>query len=64
MTADEIEITEDGLDAVVDLCSGTSGIRDVEQVAEHLAANALYRIEAEGVKKVTYDAKAIHELID
>ena len=64
MTADEIEITEDGLDAVVDLCSGTSGIRDVEQVAEHLAANALYRIEAEGVKKVTYDAKAIHDLID
>ena len=64
MTADEIEITDDGLEAVVDLCSGTSGIRDVEQVAEHLAANALYRIEAEGVKKVSYDAKAIHDLID
>ena len=64
MTTDEIEITEDGLDAVVELCSGTSGIRDVEQVAEHLAANALYQIEVNHVTKVTFDAKMIHELID
>lgn len=64
MTTDEIEITEDGLDAVVELCSGTSGIRDVEQVAEHLAANALYQIEVNHVSKVTFDAKMIHDLID
>lgn len=64
MSADEIEITEDGLDAVVALCSGTSGIRDVEQVAEHIAANALYQIEVDHVTKVTYDAKKIHELIE
>lgn len=64
MTTDEIEITEDGLDKVVELCSSSSGIRDVEQVAEHLAANALYQIEVDHVKKVTYDAKTIGELIE
>jgi len=63
MSPEEIEITEDGLDKIVDLCSGTSGIRDVEQVAEHLAANCLYRIEVEHVKKVTYDRKAVEEII-
>lgn len=64
MTNEEVEITEDGLDAVVELCSGTSGIRDVEQVAEHIAANALYQIEVDHVTKVIYDAKKIHTLID
>lgn len=64
MTNDEIEVTEDGLSAIVELCSDTSGIRDVEQIAEHLAANALYNIEVNGVSSVTYDAKRIHELID
>lgn len=64
MTAEEIEITEDALDAIVDICSSASGIRDVEQVAEHIAANALYRIEVEKVTKVRYDAKAIRELIE
>ena len=64
MTTDEINITEDGLDTIVELCSGTSGIRDVEQVAEHLAANALYRIETQGIKTVSYDAASIHELIE
>ena len=64
MTIDEIEITEDGLDAVIELCSSTSGIRDVEQVAEHIAANALYQIEVNNVKRVTYDAKKVYALID
>lgn len=64
MTTDEIEITDDGLDAIVGLCSGTSGVRDIEQVAEHIAANALYQIEVDHVKKVTYDAAKIHALIE
>lgn len=63
MTANEIEITEDGLDTIVELCSGTSGIRDVEQVAEHIAANALYQIEVHHVEKVIYDSAKIKELI-
>lgn len=64
MTSDEVEITDDGLDAVVELCSGTSGVRDIEQVAEHIAANALYQIEVNHVGKVTYDFEKIHQLID
>lgn len=64
MTSDEIEITEDGLEVIVDLCSGTSGIRDVEQVAEHIAANALFQIEVNHITKVVYDANKIHELIE
>lgn len=64
MSVDEIEITEDGLDAVIDLCSSTSGIRDVEQVAEHIAANALYQIEVNNIKKVTYNAESVYALIN
>lgn len=64
MSRDEIEITDDGLEAIVELCSSTSGIRDVEQVAEHIAANALYRIEVEHVSRVSYNANDIHELIE
>lgn len=63
MSEDEIEITDDGLEAVVDLCSGSTGVRDVEQVAEHIAANALYRIEAEGAGHVVYDGDAVRKLI-
>lgn len=63
MKPEELQITEDGLDAVVELCSGTSGIRDVEQVAEHIAANALYQIEVNQVQQVCYDKATIEALI-
>jgi len=55
----EISITDDGLDAIIDTYKNTSGIRDLEQAAEHIAANALYKIEAEGASSVTYDAEMI-----
>lgn len=64
MKAEEVVVTEDGLEKIVDLCSGASGIRDVEQIAEHIAANALYRIEVEHVASVTYDAQSISTLIE
>ena len=64
MSPDEIEITDDGLEKIVELASGVTGIRDVEQIAEHLAANALYRIEVEHIKKAVYDAKTVAELIE
>ena len=40
----------------------TSGIRDLEQAAEHLAANALYRIEVDHVPQVTFDAEGVRHL--
>ncbi|WP_443662215.1 AAA family ATPase, partial [Eshraghiella crossota] len=64
MSNDEISVTDDGLDAIVKLCSQTSGIRDVEQVAEHLAAHALYQIEVNHVTNVTFNAEMICRLIE
>ena len=55
-------LTEEGLDAVVEIYSNTSGIRDLEQAAEHLAANALYQIEVDGVKEVVFDAEKVKKL--
>ena len=60
---DECIVTEDGLDAVIELHRNTSGIRDLEQAAEHMAANALYQIEVDKVASVTYDAKRVHALL-
>ena len=41
----------------------TSGIRDLEQAAEHITANTLYQIEVNHVKSVTFDAKMVRELL-
>ena len=42
---------------------GTSGIRDLEQAAEHIAANALYQIEVNHVKSVTFNSQMVCELL-
>ena len=55
MSEDECQVTDDGLDAVMEKFVISTGIRNVEQAAEHLAANALYQIEVDGVKSVTFD---------
>ncbi len=60
----ECKIDEDGLDAVVDLFKDTTGIRDLEQAAEHIAAHALFKIEAEHVKAVEFNAKMIRALFE
>ena len=61
--SDELIITEDGLDAIMEIYHTHSGIRDLEQAAEHLAANALYQIEAENKTTVTFDAAAVAKLL-
>ena len=58
----ECIITEDGLDAVVTQFMDTTGIRDLEQAAEHLAANALYQIEVDHVPQVIFDAEGVKNL--
>lgn len=63
MSAEECKITADGLDAIIHTYDNTSGIRDLEQAAEHIVANALFRIEAEGATSVTYDAEMIRALL-
>lgn len=63
LLAEECRITEDGLDAVIELHRSSSGIRDLEQAAEHLAANALYRIEVLHVPSVTFDAGLVKSVL-
>ena len=58
----ECTVTEEGLKEIVKIYSQTSGIRDLEQAAEHLAANALYQIEVDGLKEVVFDAKKVRKL--
>lgn len=63
MNPEECIVTEDALDTIVSLYENTTGIRDMEQAAEHIAANALYQIEVDHVKSVTYDAKTVQQLL-
>ena len=60
---DECIMSEEGLDELIKLYSNTSGIRDLEQAAEHIAANALYQIEVDHVKSVTFDAEMVRNLL-
>ncbi len=62
MSPEECQITEDGLDAVMEKFVISTGIRNVEQAAEHLAANALYQIEVNSVKTVTFDRAMVEKL--
>ena len=64
MREDECVLTEYGLDEVIRMHEDTSGIRDLEQAAEHIAANALYQIEVDHVDSVAFDANMIRELLD
>lgn len=63
MKENECALTPDGLNAVIELHKDTSGIRDLEQAAEHIAANALYQIEVNHVDSVTFDEKMVKELL-
>ena len=60
---EELIMTEDGLEAVVEKYADTTGIRDLEQAAEHIAANALYQIEVDHVSEVVFDGEAVRNLL-
>lgn len=63
MKESECIVTEEALDAVIEKYNDTTGIRDLEQAAEHIAANALYQIEVNHVSNVVFDAKMVRELL-
>ena len=63
MKESECIVTEEALDMVIKLHENTSGIRDLEQAAEHIAANALYQIEVNHVSKVVFDAEMVRSLL-
>lgn len=60
---DECVITSEAVDAVIEKYSNTTGIRALEQAAEHMAANALYQIEVNHISKVIFDAKMVSDLL-
>ena len=60
----ECIVSPEALDAVIEKFSDTTGIRDLEQAAEHIAANALYQIEVDHVKAVTFTPEMVQELLD
>ncbi len=60
----ECVITEEALDAIIEKYANTTGIRDLEQAAEHIAANALYQIEVNHVSEVTFNADMVRELLE
>jgi ATP-dependent Lon protease len=60
---EECIISDEALDAVIKKYENTSGIRDLEQAAEHIAAHALYLIEVDHLTQVVYDAQMVNELL-
>ena len=47
----ECTVTDSGLDAVIEQCAGTTGVRDVEQVAEH-------------IESITFDGDMVRKLFE
>lgn len=60
----ECIVSDEALGAVIEKYADTTGIRDLEQAAEHIAANALYQIEVDHVSKVVFDGSMVRELLE
>ncbi len=60
---EECVVEDDALQAVIDTYQDCTGIRDLEQAAEHLAANALYQIEVDHVSHVHFNAQMVRALL-
>lgn len=59
----ECVVTDSALEAVIEKYENTTGIRDLEQAAEHIAANALYQIEVNHVSQVVFDGEMVRNLL-
>ena len=60
---EECIVPEDAVAAVIEKYKDTTGIRDLEQAAEHIAANALYQIEVDHVKQVCFTPEMVNKLL-
>lgn len=63
MRAEECILSEDAFDYIVQQFCEHTGVRELEQAAEHIAGNALFRIETEGLSRVSYGAKEVEALL-
>ena len=59
----ECIVTEEALDIIIQKYADTTGIRDLEQAAEHIAANALYQIEVNHVEEVVFEPDVVDTLL-
>lgn len=59
----ECIVTEEALDVIIQKYADTTGIRDLEQAAEHIAANALYQIEVNHVEEVVFEQDVVDTLL-
>lgn len=64
MKEDECLLTDEAVDAVIERYADTTGIRDLEQAAEHIAANALYQIEVNHIEQVVFDVDMANNVLD
>ena len=64
MSPEECVVTPDAADVIIKKYRDTTGIRDLEQAAEHLAANALYQIETQHAGAVTFTKDTVAKLLD
>lgn len=63
MQENECRVDDGALEKIIMAYHDESGVRGLEQAAEHLAAHALYLIETEGLKSVLYHASDIDRLL-
>lgn len=63
LAKEECIVEGEALDQVIEIYSDTTGIRDLEQAAEHLAANALYQIEVNHVPAVRFTPETVKTLL-
>lgn len=63
LNENECIVTDEALDTVVEHYANTSGIRDLEQAAEHMAANALYQIEVDHINQVVFTQEMVQNLL-
>lgn len=63
LNENECIVTDEALDTIVEQYANTSGIRDLEQAAEHMAANALYQIEVDHISQVVFTPEMVRNLL-
>ncbi|MDD5860149.1 MAG: AAA family ATPase [Eubacteriales bacterium] len=64
MSPSEVVLTDDAVDAVIRRFEDRTGCRELEQAAEHIAGNALFRIETEETGSVTFGADDVLRVLD
>lgn len=63
MSPEECSLTDSAIDRIIEHFHNAPGCRDLEQAAEHLAAHALYEIEATGKKTIRFNEGQVTKIL-